>query len=139
MQNEKSETRNITFLTVIYRTGVNKTTGETFRKATVKGAFINTAAVNHNVIIDNEARYVVRGADKELADHKRDGKYRLYFHEGDCWIDERPDKIDKHIIRVRGVIKIEWRGELSPRLANKPAAESPEEDDDGPMDNCVLG
>lgn len=114
MANEK-----LVYITVIYRTGTNQSTGETFRKATVKGRFLNTEAVNHTLPIDHEARYVVRGADNLLKDHKRDGKYRLYFEPGSCWIDERPDKIESHIIRVKDVKIVEWRGALAPRLGGE--------------------
>ena len=101
-------------LTIIISTGLVKATGESFRKASVKGAFLNTEAVNHDAPIDREARYTIRGSeiDKIIKDHKRDGKYRLYFKAGDCWIDERPDKIEKHIIRVKNVETVEWRGEV---------------------------
>lgn len=114
-----SEEKKIQYLTVIWTTGTVKATGETFRKATVKGAYINTAGVNHGLMIDNEARYSVRGVDKELSEYKRDGKYRIYFNEGDCWIDERPDRLDKHIIRVKNPIRIEWRGELNRKAAEE--------------------
>lgn len=109
MSEQKKE---LVHLTVIITTSHVKETGEEFRKASVKGQYVNTAALNHDKPIDNTVRYTIRGVDKILKEHKRDGKYRLYFPMGSAWVDERPDKIDKHIIRIKDIEVVEWRGEL---------------------------
>ena len=109
MSEQKKE---LVHLTVIITTSHVKDTGEEFRKASVKGQYVNTAALNHDKPIDNTVRYTIRGVDKILKEHKRDGKYRLYFPMGSAWVDERPDKIDKHIIRIKDIEVVEWRGEL---------------------------
>lgn len=111
--------KKLTFITVIIKTGKNTKTGEEFRKASVKGQFLNTAAVNHVKPIDSAAYYTVRGIDAILKEHKKDGKYRLYFEQGNCWVDERPDRLDKHIIRIKKVEIVEWRGEFNANPKNE--------------------
>lgn len=115
MSNEKK----LTFITVIIKTDHKKDTNEEFRKASVKGQFLNTAAVNHINPIDGSAYYNVRGLDAILKEHKKDGKYRLYFEQGNCWVDERPDRLDKHIIRIKKVELVEWRGEFNANPKNE--------------------
>ena len=73
----------------------NKKAGGTFSKAEIKGQFLPLATAQ------DEVYYQVKFVSKTVEMPTENGIYEVSYQEGDLWIDNRPEYVNKHILRVR--------------------------------------
>ena len=72
-----------------------KKAGGTFTKLSIGGKFIN------DVLADEGAQYQVKFTSKSaVKEPTQDGIYEVAFNDGEAWIDNRPDQLEKHIFRI---------------------------------------
>lgn len=73
----------------------DKKAGGKFSKAEVKGKFLPLATA------EDEVYYTVKFAGKTCELPTAEGIYEVSYNEGELWIDNRPEYVEKHILRVR--------------------------------------
>lgn len=73
----------------------DKKTGGTFAKAQIKGKFVPLATA------EDEVYYNVKFVSKNVALPTEEGIYEVSYAENDLWIDNRPEMIEKHILRIK--------------------------------------
>lgn len=72
-----------------------KKTGGTFTKVSIGGKFIN------DVLADESKSYQVKfTANSEVKEPTEEGIYEVAFHDGEAWIDARPEFESKYVYRI---------------------------------------
>lgn len=67
--------------------------GKTFVKATAKGQYLPLA------MVDDEVNYNIKFVGASLP--STEGIYEVAFEEGNLWLDQRAEFIEKNIVRVK--------------------------------------
>lgn len=67
--------------------------GKTFVKASAKGKYLPIA------IAEDEVNYNIKFVGASLP--TSEGIYEVAYEEGDLWLDQRAEFLDKNIVRVR--------------------------------------
>ena len=72
-----------------------KKAGGTFVKLFIGGKFINDVLADENT--QYQVKFTAKSAVKEPSE---EGIYEVAYNEGECWIDTRPDFLEKHVLRI---------------------------------------